>query len=113
MVYYIRNDSSGRLLPSCVVNLMEIAYLKVLGKEAGFTSIKGNRDTLTFHWDTIEACKPLMVAELNRILKDKIHFALTQKPSVQIKINKNALNTASDFLGLVNRIKSGIMKKNS
>ncbi len=100
-------------VPSCVVNLMEIAYLKVLGKEAGFTSIKGNRDTLTFHWDTIEACKPLMVAELNRILKDKIHFALTQKPSVQIKINKNALNTASDFLGLVNRIKSGIMKKNS
>ncbi|MBX4266420.1 transcription-repair coupling factor [Clostridium estertheticum] len=94
-------------IPSCVENLMNIAYLRCIAAKVGIIEIKEVKDEIILEFDRAERINKEVVKVLVSKYNRSIVFKLGNKPAFSYKF-KNSIKeeVLTSLIEIVNRIKS-------
>ena len=94
-------------IPSSVVSLMNIAYLRCISSKVGIIEIKEVKEEIILQFDSSERINQKLVKDLISKYNRSIVFKLGSKPAFAYKLkNSNKEDMLANLIEIVNHIKS-------
>jgi len=94
-------------IPTCVANLMDIAYLRCIAAQVGIIEIKEEKEEIILQFDSGDRINKELVKALVTKYNRSIVFKLGNKPAFAYKLkNSNKEGMLANLIEIVNHIKS-------